>query len=118
MPAAIPVPLRGGGPDLASYTVTMKITVLADVEREGADCDVVVGQVQKALAKSGHRASVLPVHGDLGKMVASPLIKCFSERLDDNRVRRRCRRDPFCRGAPEPPTAVRGIAQLKGHWPR
>jgi D-alanine-D-alanine ligase len=49
----------------------MNITVLADVEGEGADCDPVVGQVRKALAQRGHRASVLPVHGDLRRMIAS-----------------------------------------------
>jgi len=51
-------------------SLPMKITVLTDVEREGADCDAVVGQVQEALGQSGHRASVLPVHGDVRKMVA------------------------------------------------
>jgi D-alanine-D-alanine ligase len=59
------------GPGLASYPIAMKITVLADVECEGADCDVVAEQVRKALAERGHRASILPVHGDLKKMLAS-----------------------------------------------
>src|SRR5690348_617249 len=49
----------------------MKITVLCDVEREGADCDVVAGQVRKALAGKGHQASILPVSGDLRRMIAS-----------------------------------------------
>jgi D-alanine-D-alanine ligase len=48
----------------------MNITILSDVDREGADCDPVVGQVKKALSQNGHRASVLAVHGDIKKMLA------------------------------------------------
>jgi D-alanine-D-alanine ligase len=47
----------------------MKITVLTHLEREGAaEHDVVVDQVAAALKKGGHRASVLGVHGDLGRL--------------------------------------------------
>jgi D-alanine-D-alanine ligase len=47
----------------------MKITVLTHVEHEGdREYDVVVGQVAAALKESGHKVSVLGVHGELGKL--------------------------------------------------
>jgi D-alanine-D-alanine ligase len=49
----------------------MKITVLTHLEKEGArEHDVVVDQVAAALKKGGHRASILGVHGDLGRLSA------------------------------------------------
>src|SRR4051812_40342073 len=50
---------------------TMKITILAYLEREtSGKPDVVVGQVAKALRQRGHTPSVLGIHGDLGKMLS------------------------------------------------
>ena len=47
----------------------MNITVLAYLDKEGGDiADIVVGQVAKALRKSGHRVSVFGVHGDPRKL--------------------------------------------------
>src|SRR5205809_574719 len=49
----------------------MNVTVLAYVEDEGSkDCDAVMGQVVDALGEGGHRASILRVHGDVGKLIA------------------------------------------------
>jgi D-alanine-D-alanine ligase len=48
----------------------MKITLLTHVEQEGSDdYDIVVGQVEKALRKKGHKPSVLAVHGDVKKLI-------------------------------------------------
>lgn len=48
----------------------MKITILTHVEKEGDDnYDVVVGQVARALRKSGHKTSILAVHADVKKLV-------------------------------------------------
>ena len=49
----------------------MKVTILTYLEREGSDTyDIVVDQVAEALKAGGHKASVLGVHGDLGKLIA------------------------------------------------
>ncbi len=48
----------------------MNITILAFLEEENAkEHDVVVDQVRKALRRGGHRASVLGVHADIGKLI-------------------------------------------------
>ncbi len=50
----------------------MKITILTYVESEGSKkYDVVVERVSRALRKGGHTPSVLGVHGDLSKFIAS-----------------------------------------------
>jgi D-alanine-D-alanine ligase len=52
----------------------MNITVLHHLEREGDPAhDVVVDQVSEALKESGHKVSVLGVHGDLVKLRAGML---------------------------------------------
>src|SRR5262245_31930229 len=49
----------------------MKVTVLTNVEREGAkEYDVVVAQVAAALRQGGRRVSVLAGHADAGKLIA------------------------------------------------
>jgi D-alanine-D-alanine ligase len=53
------------------FEVVMRITILAYVEDESKpECDVVVGQVEKALRDGGHTVSVLGVHGDLRKLIS------------------------------------------------
>lgn len=48
----------------------MRITILTYLEKaEGTPADVVVGQVQEALAAGGHKVSILGVHGDVRKLV-------------------------------------------------
>jgi D-alanine-D-alanine ligase len=47
----------------------MKITVLANLDREGGQTDVVVGQVAAALRRGGHRVSVLGIYGELRKLI-------------------------------------------------
>src|SRR5438876_11688941 len=47
----------------------LNITVLTHVAKENSrDYDVVVGQVAAALEQSGHKTSVLGVHGDVVKL--------------------------------------------------
>jgi D-alanine-D-alanine ligase len=46
----------------------MNITVLHYVERDDNTPDVVVGQIARALKKSGHRVSILAVHGDVAQL--------------------------------------------------
>lgn len=49
----------------------MRITVLGSLDKEGGQIsDHVVGQVAEALRRSGHRVSVLGVHGDLRKLIS------------------------------------------------
>jgi D-alanine-D-alanine ligase len=49
----------------------MRITVLTQVDKEGSkDVDAVVPQIVKALQASKHTVSVLPVHGDVKKLIA------------------------------------------------
>lgn len=49
----------------------MNVTVLAYVESEGSKvCDVVHEQVAAALKEGGHEASILCVHGDVGKLIS------------------------------------------------
>ncbi len=49
----------------------MKVTILTYVETEGAtEHDIVVDQVASALKAGGHKPSVLPVHGDVRKLVS------------------------------------------------
>jgi D-alanine-D-alanine ligase len=48
----------------------MKITLLTHVEKEGSDnYDAVIGQVDRALRRNGHRTSILAVHGDVKRLV-------------------------------------------------
>jgi D-alanine-D-alanine ligase len=47
----------------------MKITVLANLDSEGGQTDVVVGQVATALRRGGHKVSVLGLYGDLRKLI-------------------------------------------------
>src|SRR5437764_135934 len=49
----------------------MKITILTHLEREGdREHDVVVDQVAAALKQTGHKPSVLGIHGDVKKLIA------------------------------------------------
>ncbi len=49
----------------------MKITILTYLESETAkEYDIVVDQVAEALGKAGHKASILGVHGDAGKLLS------------------------------------------------
>lgn len=49
----------------------MKTTILAYLEKENTKtCDAVVGQVARGLRRSGHKVSILGVHGDVRKLIA------------------------------------------------
>lgn len=49
----------------------MKITVLAYTEAEGSrECDIVHGQVVRALKKQGHDVSLMCIHGDVSKLIS------------------------------------------------
>ena len=59
----------------------MKITILTYLASEHAKThDVVVDQVAEALRKGGHKPSILRVHGDLGKLIAT-LVRLRNEHI-------------------------------------
>jgi len=54
-----------------SLVLSMRITVLAHLEREGSSQrDEVIGQVAAALRRKGHQVSILGVHASLSKLLS------------------------------------------------
>ncbi len=61
----------GAAPARLCEHFTMKITVLAYLDKEdGEIADIVAGEVAAALRKGGHRVSVFGVHGDPRKLIS------------------------------------------------